>query len=153
MENFKCQNMFFDQIDFYLPISNCIFRLPLAEIMLICGFLMIYVTEELAHVLLDKLRNKNAGEIETKVTTHLDHEAEIPTEVLMGEASFQTAFRGFFIVLAISLHAVFEGIALGLGKKASFIWYLCFAVAAHKFIISFCVGLQVSFQTFEKLSA
>ena len=48
------------------------------------------------------------------------------------------------MVLAISLHAVFEGIAMGLGKKASFVWYLCFAVAAHKFIISFCVGLQVN---------
>ena len=46
-------------------------------------------------------------------------------------------------MLAISLHAVFEGIAMGLNLNASVVWYLCFAVAAHKFIISFCVGLQV----------
>ena len=56
---------------------------------------------------------------------------------------FQAAFRGFFVVLAISLHAIFEGIAMGTLSKASVVWYLCFAVAAHKFIIAFCVGLQV----------
>jgi len=36
---------------------------------------------------------------------------ELPTNVLSNiqEASFQIALRGFFIMLAISLHAVFEG--------------------------------------------
>ena len=47
-------------------------------------------------------------------------------------------------MLAISLHAVFEGIAMGLGTKASMVWYLCFAIAVHKFIIAFCIGLQVN---------
>ena len=67
------------------------------------------------------------------------------TDVLANieEASFQVAMRGFFIMLAISLHAVFEGIAMGLGTKASMVWYLCFAIAVHKFIIAFCIGLQV----------
>ena len=59
------------------------------------------------------------------------------------EPSFQVALRGFFIILAISLHAVFEGVAMGLGTKASFVWYLCFAVAVHKSIIAFCIGVQV----------
>ncbi len=48
------------------------------------------------------------------------------------------------VILALSLHAVFEGIAMGLGKQASFVWRLCFAIAAHKFIIAFCVGVQVN---------
>ena len=46
-------------------------------------------------------------------------------------------------MLAISLHSVFEGIAMGLRTKASIVWYLCFAIAVHKFIIAFCIGLQV----------
>lgn len=109
---------------------------------------MIYVTEELAHTLLHKFRNENEDtkpSIENGSTspaqTHVD---ELPTDILT-EASFQAAFRGFFIILALSLHAIFEGIAMGLGQKASFVWYLCFAIAAHKFIIVFCVGLQVRF--------
>ena len=32
---------------------------------------------------------------------------------------------------------------MGTLSKASVVWYLCFAIAAHKFIIAFCVGLQV----------
>ena len=47
------------------------------------------------------------------------------------------------VVLAISLHAIFEGIAMGTLGKASVVWYLCFAISAHKFIIAFCVGMQV----------
>lgn len=59
------------------------------------------------------------------------------------EKSFQVALRGFLVILALSLHAVFEGIAVGLGQKANYVWYLFFAIAAHKFIIAFCVGMQL----------
>jgi len=37
---------------------------------------------------------------------------------------------------------VFEGIALGLTASESSVWYLFFAIASHKFVISFCVGMQ-----------
>lgn len=56
--------------------------------------------------------------------------------------ALQATLRGFLVILALSLHAVFEGIAIGLVGDASFVWYLCFAVAAHKFVISFCLGVQ-----------
>ena len=134
---------------------------------------MIYVVEELAHFALDKLRSQKTSSVSPKNEDksnehqHGDHvHEEIPTDlfanldkgtfqvniqlgvflpmpVLTNCLIWQVAFRGFFIILAISLHAVFEGMAMGLSKKASFIWYLCFAIACHKFIIAFCVGLQV----------
>ena len=46
------------------------------------------------------------------------------------------------MVLALSLHAVFEGIALGLTDNSNSVWFLFFAIASHKYVISFCVGLQ-----------
>jgi len=152
-------------------------KVPLAEILVICGFLMIYLIEEIAHVLLHKFRSAEESkdectvactaknccedpqqtEIESSTATSKTsteqlgqngdrHHEELPTDVLANikEASFQVAMRGFFIMLAISLHAVFEGIAMGLGTKASFVWYLCFAIAVHKFIIAFCIGLQMT---------
>lgn len=118
---------------------------PLGEILIICGFLMIYITEEAAHTLLHKIRKSKDDEgkpIENGATPTQAHVDELPTDILT-EATFQSALRGFFIILALSLHAIFEGIAMGLGQKASVVWYLCFAIAAHKFIIVFCVGLQV----------
>ena len=32
--------------------------------------------------------------------------------------------------------------AVGLCQKAAFVWYLFLAIAAHKFVISFCIGVQ-----------
>ena len=131
----------------------------LAEVLLLVGFLMIYVVEELAHFALDKLRQKPKEEAccETRLNAN-DPEPHEPHEDIAADifttpekGSFRVAFRGFFIVLAISLHAVFEGMAMGLGINASQIWYLCFAIATHKFIIAFCVGLQMATSNMKRL--
>ncbi|KAL0281021.1 UNVERIFIED_CONTAM: hypothetical protein PYX00_002143 [Menopon gallinae] len=52
-------------------------------------------------------------------------------------------FRGFFTVLALSFHAVFEGLAVGLVSEVKDVWYLFLAIATHKFVISFCVGVDL----------
>ena len=56
--------------------------------------------------------------------------------------SFEAAMRGLLVILALSLHAVFEGIALGLTVSVRSVWYLFLAIASHKFVIAFCVGMQ-----------
>ena len=75
------------------------------------------------------------------------HEAEVPLDILqegakIGDSSFEASLRGFLVILALSLHAVFEGVALGIAHDQSSVWYLFFAIASHKFVISFCVGMQ-----------
>ena len=37
--------------------------LPMAEILMLCGFFMIYIVEELTHALVDKCHNKSEGVI------------------------------------------------------------------------------------------
>lgn len=44
--------------------------------------------------------------------------------------------------MALSLHELFEGIALGLTHTESSVWYLLFAIAVHKYLIAFCLGMQ-----------
>jgi len=51
--------------------------------------------------------------------------------------------RDFLTVLALSFHAVFEGLAVGLEDKVSNVWTLYIAVSLHKYVISFCVGLEL----------
>ncbi|XP_047736750.1 protein zntD-like isoform X2 [Hyalella azteca] len=51
--------------------------------------------------------------------------------------------RSLIIVLALSFHAVFEGLAVGLQQNVADVWYLFYAIAAHKFVIAFCVGLEL----------
>lgn len=53
------------------------------------------------------------------------------------------SLRGFFAVLALSFHAVFEGLAVGLEKETANVWYLCAAIATHKLVIAFCVGVEL----------
>ncbi len=37
---------------------------------------------------------------------------------------------------------MFEGIALGLTGSIKSVWFIFFAIASHKYVISFCVGTQ-----------
>ena len=52
--------------------------------------------------------------------------------------------RGLLFIIALSLHEVLEGVAVGLQKNQSGVFQLFAAVASHKFVISFCVGLELS---------
>lgn len=53
------------------------------------------------------------------------------------------SFRGLGIVLALSLHEVFEGLAIGLQDDTKSVWFLFGAVAAHKLVLAFCVGVEL----------
>lgn len=48
-------------------------------------------------------------------------------------------------VIALSFHEVFEGMAIGLERIAENMWYLSTAVATHKLVIAFCIGLELTY--------
>lgn len=54
-----------------------------------------------------------------------------------------TSVRGLLIVLALSVHELFEGLAVGLQTSTSYVWYMLGAVSAHKLVIAFCVGIEL----------
>lgn len=53
------------------------------------------------------------------------------------------SLRGLLIVLALSVHELFEGLAVGLESTAGNVWYMFGAVSAHKLVIAFCVGVEL----------
>lgn len=55
----------------------------------------------------------------------------------------KSSLRGLLIVLALSVHELFEGLAVGLEGSAANVWYLFGAVAAHKLVLAFCVGVEL----------
>lgn len=59
------------------------------------------------------------------------------------EESLKNSFGGLLAVLALSFHAVFEGLAVGLESSVQNVWYLFTAIATHKFVIGFCVGVEL----------
>lgn len=54
-----------------------------------------------------------------------------------------SSLRGLLIVLALSVHELFEGLAVGLEGTAATVWYMFGAVAAHKLVLAFCVGVEL----------
>jgi zinc transporter 1/2/3 len=51
--------------------------------------------------------------------------------------------RSFLVVVALSFHSVFEGLAIGLQQTQRDVWYLFSAVSIHACAILFCVGLEL----------
>lgn len=54
-----------------------------------------------------------------------------------------SSLRGLGIVLALSLHEIFEGMAIGLEDSSDSVWFLFGAVSAHKLVLAFCVGVEL----------
>ena len=50
--------------------------------------------------------------------------------------------RGFLVILALSIHDLFEGVALGVARRESSVWFLLLAFASHKWVIAGTLGLK-----------
>merc|ERR1719153_1173436 len=55
--------------------------------------------------------------------------------------SIQATARGFLVILALCIHDLFEGIALGVNKRTTGVYFLLLAFASHKWVISATSGL------------
>lgn len=75
--------------------------------------------------------------------SHILYEDESQSSTSEDSNKFAKSVRAFCTIMALSFHAVFEGLAVGLEDSVTNVWYLTLAVAAHKFVISFCVGVEL----------
>jgi solute carrier family 39 (zinc transporter), member 1/2/3 len=135
----------------------------LAPLLMCVGFFFIYFVEEVVHVYLHKKEKKvnsansngNAGHHHTHVDLEVAKGGEASEEIdhtnthchvvlpLTKDESLLISLRGLLIVLALSVHELFEGLAVGLESDTSGVWYLFGAVASHKLVIAFCVGVEL----------
>ena len=69
-----------------------------------------------------------------------DDDATTAQQTVMTSAYLGTVF----LLLALCLHTVFEGLAFGLLTNQTDVWSLFIAVAIHKVIIAFSLGLRVT---------
>ncbi|XP_066583562.1 zinc transporter ZIP1-like isoform X3 [Prorops nasuta] len=142
----------------------------LAEILACTGFFIMYLVEEIVHA---HLRRKQANQENIKVDvnrstnelvenghtlppytnghSHVNghgHSHHLPVIMVSDDAANKSDFvisslRGLLIVLGLSVHELFEGLAIGLESSSSYVWYMFGAVAAHKFVIAFCIGIEL----------
>lgn len=51
--------------------------------------------------------------------------------------------NSFLTVLALSVHEIFEGLAVGLEKDSDMVWYMLAAVSCHKVVLAAFIGVQL----------
>lgn len=68
---------------------------------------------------------------------------EIEEEMEIQARTTQQIMRYVLIVSALSLHSIFEGLAIGLQHSVPNIWYLFTAVSIHSATILFYIGLEL----------
>ncbi|XP_072929934.1 zinc transporter ZIP1-like [Epargyreus clarus] len=137
----------------------------LAALIMCSGFFMMYLVEELVHVYINSRENKNANTSFTRVLSIRRNSSEASSSVEKNNVNKEieaakhhghshlpvrdsddtivAALRGLLIVLALSIHELFEGLAVGLESSAGNVWYMFGAVSAHKYIIAFCIGVEL----------
>ena len=69
----------------------------------------------------------------TKVVKQLSH----------ADLTRRAHFRSIIYILALSLHGIFEGLALGLQSRESSVWSLCFALCLHRCVLAFQLGMDL----------
>ncbi|XP_024407049.2 zinc transporter ZIP2 isoform X1 [Desmodus rotundus] len=112
---------------------------PYGELIISLGFFLIFLLESLA---LQGCRGANGG---SKL-----QEEEMGGARVLGLHSHrplpspsQSPFRALVLLLSLSFHSVFEGLAVGLQTTVAATVQLCLAVLAHKGLVVFGVGLRL----------
>lgn len=130
------------------------FSLP--EFLMMIGFFLIYLVEEIVHNFLHRHQRKNKIANQTNTSslkdleTHDDyghgHSHALPIPHSQDEDTLVSSLRGLLIVLALSIHELFEGFAVGLQMSSKGVYFMFAAVCAHKFVIAFCIGIELIVQ-------
>lgn len=164
------------------------FKFSLAPFLMIIGFLIIYLVEEVVHFFIERSRrnsnsapdafqrgiharesvllkrkknseerngsistaeliendletqkaegNSNNNKIAKPHTHSHDHAGHIHAHmpVDLNDGGFVANMKGLLIVLALSIHELFEGLAVGLESTSEGAWFFFAAVAAHKLV-------------------
>ncbi|XP_043468996.1 zinc transporter ZIP1-like isoform X3 [Leptopilina heterotoma] len=139
-------------------------RFPIPETLTCLGFFIMYLVEELVHTRLRHKKRHASSQFNVDVnhsTNELVENGKIDHSSLPngrnhactghshlpitddGESFEISSLRGLLIVLGLSVHELFEGLAIGLESSAPDVWYMFAAVSAHKFVIAFCIGVQL----------
>ncbi|XP_072037443.1 zinc transporter ZIP3-like [Amphiura filiformis] len=136
-----------------LPASASILKAyPVAEAFVICGVLLILIIEQCTVSCRTNTKSKSlkvavdSDEYESDQSENdllysgadaNEHQGNNQSEHLT-----QSSFRSFALVLALSIHSIFDGLAIGLQPSSSQVMQIAIAIGIHKTIFAFSLGVQ-----------
>nr|XP_033780001.1 zinc transporter ZIP1 [Geotrypetes seraphini]XP_033780003.1 zinc transporter ZIP1 [Geotrypetes seraphini]XP_033780004.1 zinc transporter ZIP1 [Geotrypetes seraphini]XP_033780005.1 zinc transporter ZIP1 [Geotrypetes seraphini] len=151
--------------DYLVSMSEAMERLhvtlqfPLPEFILAMGFFLVLVMEQI--VLAFKDQSGSLDETQTLLGTSVNnqiqiqtrhwHDGPVPAAQQHGEErvhihidfNSHSTIRSFILVFSLSLHSVFEGLAVGLQETSSKVLEISLALLIHKSIIACSLALKL----------
>ncbi|XP_035222245.1 zinc transporter ZIP1-like [Stegodyphus dumicola] len=141
-------------------------KFSIPEFIVCCGFFAVYCFEEIVHFFLGghthvptenrairSFSRKNScssrcsiGELSTSGDHKVPKDTPAPPPPYYEEhhdIPEKISLVGLLTVAALSFHSLFEGFAVGLRPDVIGTWMVFSAIAVHKYVISFVVGLEI----------
>ncbi|XP_042346782.1 zinc transporter ZIP1-like [Plectropomus leopardus] len=133
-------------------------RFPLPEFIMAMGFFLVLVLEQIVLAFKDQssfhMEERRALLVDSGVQAndrnghHHSHRrrgsGESDGSHFHVDFGSQSALRAFILVFSLSLHSVFEGLAVGLLEEGKEVLEICLALMIHKSIISFSLAFKLS---------
>ncbi|MED6235097.1 hypothetical protein ATANTOWER_015752 [Ataeniobius toweri] len=151
-----------DLLPDYLQSINEAFRnagiklqFPLPEFIMAMGFFLVLVLEQIVLAFKEQSSShpeeRRALMADSNIQTadgsghHHRHRGSIESSGhFHTDLGSQSALRAFILVFSLSLHSVFEGLAVGLLEEGKEVLEICLALLIHKSIISFSLSVALS---------
>jgi len=123
---------------------------PLSQFMMCCGFFLILTLEQVV------LHFQENWIQESEERQHLLSQTPYQQQSVSSGASndghghlsnsmFQhSTLRSFMLLVALSFHSIFEGIAIGLQEEEGSLLSIFIAVMSHKAVMAFSLGLNIA---------
>ncbi|XP_062405216.1 zinc transporter ZIP1 [Sardina pilchardus] len=124
---------------------------PLAEFIMACGFFTVLILERLVQT----CNRRQSDERQPLLSSHGHGHGHSQGNGTVNELESSgghhmhidlqahSSFRSFILFLSLSLHSVFEGLAIGLQNTESKVLMICIAILVHKSIIVFSLSVKL----------
>ncbi|XP_060890460.1 zinc transporter ZIP1-like [Labrus mixtus] len=130
-------------------------QFPLPEFIVAMGFFLVLVLEQIILAFKDQsssvTEERRALLVESSVQangrphSHSHRRGSDDSNASHFHVDFnsQSALRAFILVFSLSLHSVFEGLAVGLVEEGKEVLEICLALMIHKSVISFSLSFKL----------
>lgn len=122
---------------------------PFAEFIMACGFFTVLILEKIVMSCTEGHRNEETAPLLAPAGNghahghHSLNDLEGSGHHVHVDFHAHSSFRSFMLFLSLSLHSVFEGLAIGLQTTDTKVLEICIAILVHKSIIVFSLSVKL----------
>ncbi|CAD5117957.1 unnamed protein product [Dimorphilus gyrociliatus] len=137
-----------------LEAKNIKIHYPLCELILMLGFFMVFILEQFMHAFKTEEtpttsneetveeNNSDGSDVQLMPYNQIGQQHSHSHSHMSGLSS-ATNLKGIILYLALSVHSVFEGIALGLQNETDKLVDLFIAIILHECLVAFALGTNL----------